>query len=592
MEKKKALLVLTAAFILLETALIYITRTNEIDFYIYGASIGAIQKTPASDDIVIVDVVADEDVEFRKNVADFLTLLLSTVEKPKAIGLDVYFIRPFDISSDKVKNATDRLIYAAKQLRGKNVPVIAGWNINSKEKHDPALKDIFTAVGHSSVNFDSHFIEILTKTNPAHDGTQELMPFFGVLLTQHTERRDADYPLSMNKEHNNKILFQYQKGFKAKTYRFIYNSVYTLTLKKENKYEQVSNCVELPDLSDVFGNKILLVGSFDRDHDDKSDTYGLHVMANAVHLLQNTKKLTTYEERSWVIILFILFFSALELFIFYLFMNLPKDTKKTAKRLFKAYALSVSLSSLILIAAVVMSLRFNHLFLDVSLVLFTVITAGGLYFVYTGMFEWDLIEKLKLPGFLKRIVNKRHRHKATVMYTDLKRSTALTAEIGDENAKLIISPIIDETIKIVKTSTGIFVNKMGDGTLSYFTSSVDDALNAAVSIQRWFKDFIEQYNTGRKPDEKIGLRIGLHTGFILIDGNDISGDVVNTGSRYESLANENGICLSDESFKELGEIGQVRFKCRFDKKATLKGKEGEHDIYMSDWEKIEKAREE
>jgi len=73
----------------------------------------------------------------------------------------------------------------------------------------------------------------------------------------------------------------------------------------------------------------------------------------------------------------------------------------------------------------------------------------------------------------------------------------------------------------------------GDGLLAEFSSTVD-ALRCALAIQ----------TKQRETENPLPLRIGLHTGDVVIDGDDLLGDGINIAARLEPLAEPHGIALS------------------------------------------------
>jgi TolB-like protein/class 3 adenylate cyclase len=100
---------------------------------------------------------------------------------------------------------------------------------------------------------------------------------------------------------------------------------------------------------------------------------------------------------------------------------------------------------------------------------------------------------------------------------------------------------------------GRIVKLIGDGTLAEF-SSVVDALQCAVEIQRQ----LTSRNASVAQTRRLQLRIGLHLGDIIVEGNDIYGDGVNVASRLESLAEPGGIVLSKQVYDHIGANVQVR----------------------------------
>lgn len=89
---------------------------------------------------------------------------------------------------------------------------------------------------------------------------------------------------------------------------------------------------------------------------------------------------------------------------------------------------------------------------------------------------------------------------------------------------------------------GRLVKLMGDGVLVEFASVVQ-AVECAIAIQT------EQSNTRKST---IVLRIGIHLGDVMIDGEDIYGDGVNIASRLEAQARSGGVCISGIVRESLG----------------------------------------
>ena len=98
--------------------------------------------------------------------------------------------------------------------------------------------------------------------------------------------------------------------------------------------------------------------------------------------------------------------------------------------------------------------------------------------------------------------------------------------------KGVIEPIIDEF-------RGRIVKTMGDGLLAEFASAVD-AVRAAVKIQRDTRSF----NADIPEPEQLRLRIGVNIGDLIYQGDDVFGDGVNIAARLQSIAELDGIFVS------------------------------------------------
>jgi adenylate cyclase len=93
---------------------------------------------------------------------------------------------------------------------------------------------------------------------------------------------------------------------------------------------------------------------------------------------------------------------------------------------------------------------------------------------------------------------------------------------------------------------GRLVKTIGDGMLMEFASAIK-ATECAISIQ---EGMVER-NKNINKDESIFFRIGIHIGDILISDDDVLGDGVNIASRIESLAEPNGVTISDDTYRQI-----------------------------------------
>jgi adenylate cyclase len=109
--------------------------------------------------------------------------------------------------------------------------------------------------------------------------------------------------------------------------------------------------------------------------------------------------------------------------------------------------------------------------------------------------------------------------------------------------KAVRKSLVDPTIA---KHRGRIVKTTGDGMLVEFASAVD-AVRNAVEVQRG----IAEQNTAVPQDTRIEFRIGIHVGDIISDENDIFGDGVNIAARLEGIAEPGGICISDDTYRQI-----------------------------------------
>jgi len=133
------------------------------------------------------------------------------------------------------------------------------------------------------------------------------------------------------------------------------------------------------------------------------------------------------------------------------------------------------------------------------------------------------------------------RQLAAIMFTDIVGYTALM----QENEQLAVEQR-DRTRKNLDTALAKYGGKLlqhyGDGTLSVFNSAIN-AVRSATEIQT-----VNRQN-------KIDMRIGIHTGDVMFDDNGIYGDSVNIASRIESLAVPGAVFISEKLYTEITNQG-------------------------------------
>lgn len=177
---------------------------------------------------------------------------------------------------------------------------------------------------------------------------------------------------------------------------------------------------------------------------------------------------------------------------------------------------------------------------------------------------------------LKSLIKSKFTRVLTVMFTDLKGSTAIAEAEGDLVSHRLIKQQNEILLPAIEENHGVFIKSIGDGTLSRFDNA-QDAVRAAVRIQGG----MDQLNLSGTFKTPVLMRIGLHTGRCILEKDDISGDTVNTASRFESSAGPGEIYLSEDTYNALADKGEIY--CRFVKQVTLKGKKEPYNAYKAFW---------
>lgn len=130
------------------------------------------------------------------------------------------------------------------------------------------------------------------------------------------------------------------------------------------------------------------------------------------------------------------------------------------------------------------------------------------------------------------------RQLAAILFADMTGYTALMQENEQlaRTKRQRLKEVLEDTIARFH---GKILQYYGDGSLSIFNSAID-SVHAAIEIQQQ----LQQHPT-------VDLRIGIHTGDVIIEEESIYGDGVNLASRIESLAVPGGVFVSEKVYDEL-----------------------------------------
>ncbi len=131
----------------------------------------------------------------------------------------------------------------------------------------------------------------------------------------------------------------------------------------------------------------------------------------------------------------------------------------------------------------------------------------------------------------------------TIVFADIAGSTSLYEKAGDIEAEKLISEKINRMIASIHAEKGIVVKTIGDEILCRF-GHAKEALFAAKKIQ-YEQSFLS---------DGLKVRIGLHSGDVILKNNDVFGDTVNVAARMVGLAKAGQILCTkhvlDQSFTD------------------------------------------
>ena len=149
----------------------------------------------------------------------------------------------------------------------------------------------------------------------------------------------------------------------------------------------------------------------------------------------------------------------------------------------------------------------------------------------------------------------RKRKLAAILFADIVGYTALM-ESNETLARQHLEKFRNTLNEQVVQHSGQVINYYGDGCLCVFDSAVD-AMNCAKKVQTIFQT-----------QPKVPVRIGLHSGDVFFEANNVYGDSVNIASRIESLGIAGAVLFSKRIKKhianqkefEIKSLGEFEFK--------------------------------
>ncbi|SHG22069.1 ATP-binding protein [Flagellimonas flava] len=174
----------------------------------------------------------------------------------------------------------------------------------------------------------------------------------------------------------------------------------------------------------------------------------------------------------------------------------------------------------------------------------------------------------------------------TVLFSDIRDYTSLAETMTPEQNFKFVNAYVGRMGPIIKDNKGFVNQYLGDGIMAIFPKNAEDALDAAIEMQRT----LALYNK-RRVEEKgyqpLTVGMGLHTGPLVMGiigdskRNDpaVIADTVNSGARVEGVTKYYGanIIISEGCLKSMKDSSGFNF--RYLGKVQVKGKQKAMGIY-------------
>ena len=178
---------------------------------------------------------------------------------------------------------------------------------------------------------------------------------------------------------------------------------------------------------------------------------------------------------------------------------------------------------------------------------------------------------------------RRHKYALTVLFTDVVGSTGFFERNGDTAGLVMIHRHDELAARAIQQHDGKVIKTIGDSAMAEFPSP-GSAVRAAVEIERQFL----KLNLTLPEEQRVEVRIGVHTGVGFRKGNDLFGDVVNVTARIVKRTAPAQILISRAMYEVVSEEPDLH--CRWLNKLTIDGRTEKEDIFEVLWTDVEAYR--
>lgn len=188
----------------------------------------------------------------------------------------------------------------------------------------------------------------------------------------------------------------------------------------------------------------------------------------------------------------------------------------------------------------------------------------------------SMADIIRLQGQLQQELTRRFERPMTLVFSDIVASTPYFQRFGDAAGYQLQQLHLDLLAGSLPEHGGRIVDTAGDGAFLVFPDA-----NAAIAALIEFEKCISRENAARAREHQLKVRIGVHHGPVLTDGEVFSGDSVNLCARVAASANGGEIRVTRELFQELSLAH--RLNCRPVAAQELKGVARQVDMLALEW---------
>ncbi len=184
--------------------------------------------------------------------------------------------------------------------------------------------------------------------------------------------------------------------------------------------------------------------------------------------------------------------------------------------------------------------------------------------------ERDSIIDVQLGDQVQRVM--------TVLFSDIRSFTSLSEKMTPQENFNFINAFLGHVSPIIRRNGGFIDKYIGDAVMALFPNQAEDALQAAIAMQRGVLAYNQELQQSSHPPIQIG--VGLHTGSLMLGTigeakrmeSTVISDAVNLAARIEGLTKLYGayVLISESVLFALND--PVKYTFRFLDRVKVKGK--------------------
>jgi class 3 adenylate cyclase/cell division protein FtsN len=175
---------------------------------------------------------------------------------------------------------------------------------------------------------------------------------------------------------------------------------------------------------------------------------------------------------------------------------------------------------------------------------------------------------------------RRHKNAFTLLFAEVVGPTASAPQTGDPSGPVMLHGHDELATRAIEEHLGRVATSDGDSAMAEFPDPAS-AVRAAIEIERQFQNL----NSTLPEDQRVDVRIGVHSGEGFRKGNDLYGDVVNVTARIVKRSAPAQILVSRAVHEAVAGVSGLY--CRWLSKVTIEGRTETEDLYEVVWTDLE-----